>query len=318
VKRVLVTGAAGFVGRALCRDLARAGYVVRAMVRAERPVPAGASESVVVDDIGAGANWDCTLDAVDFIVHLAAKAHVVTARSMDESAAIRTNAHGTEALAAAAARAGVRRFVYLSTVKVNGEETTVRPFTDQDDPRPADAYARSKWLGETLATQAARAGNMELAIVRAPLIYGPEVRANFLQLMRWVDRGWPLPFGSVKNSRSLVGIWNLTDLLARLLEHPAAPGHVFMISDGQDLSTPDLIRGIGRALGRHPRLMPVPDWLLRSIGLLSGSSKQFKRLCRSLTVDIDSTRTLLGWAPPIATDEGFARTANWYRATFAS
>jgi nucleoside-diphosphate-sugar epimerase len=318
MKRVLVTGATGFVGRALCPDLARAGYVVRAMVRADRLAPAGTSERVVVDDIGAGAKWGSTLDAVDFVVHLAARAHVVTAKSMDESAAMRTNAHGTDALATAAARAGVRRFVYLSTVKVNGEETTGRPFTGVDEPRPADPYARSKWLGEMLATEASRAGNLELAIVRAPLIYGPDVRANFLQLMRWVDRGWPLPFGSVKNSRSLVGIWNLTDLVARLLEHPAAPGHVLMVSDGNDLSTPDLIRGIGRALGRHPRLVPVPDGLLRSIALLSGRGEQFKRLCRSLAVDIESTCNLLRWAPPIATDEGFVRTANWYRSRFVS
>jgi nucleoside-diphosphate-sugar epimerase len=318
MKRVLVTGATGFVGRALCPDLARAGYAVRALVRAGRPAPPGTSECVVVDDIGAATDWQAALDAVDFIVHLAAQAHVVTTTSMGASAAMRTNAYATDTLATAAARAGVRRFVYLSTVKVNGEETTVRPFTGEDEPRPADPYARSKWLGEKLAAEASRAGNMPLAIVRAPLIYGPEVRANFLQLMHWVDRGWPLPFGAVKNSRSLVGIWNVTDLLTRLLEHPGAPGHIFMVSDGKDLSTAELIRGIGRALGRHPRLVPVPDRLLRSIGQLSGRGEQFKRLCRSLAVDIESTCNLLGWAPPIATDEGFERTANWYRTRFGS
>jgi UDP-glucose 4-epimerase len=318
VKRVLVTGATGFVGRALCTDLARAGYAVRALVRAERQVPAGASESVVVGDIAATTRWDSMLDGVDLIVHLAAKAHIPMRRARDESAAIRINADGTAELAKAAACAGVRRFVYLSTVKVNGEETRERPFTAQDEPRPAEPYARSKWRGEMLAIEASRAGNMELSIVRAPLIYGPGVGANFFQLMRWVDRQWPLPFGSVKNTRSLVGIWNLTDLLTRLLEHPAAPGRVFMVSDGQDLSTPNLIRYMARALGRDPRLVSVPDWLLRSIALLSGHSSQFSRLCRSLAVDIDSTRTLLGWAPPIAIDEGFARTARWYHAGLAS
>lgn len=204
--------------------------------------------------------------------------------------------------------------VYVSTVKVNGEGTTTRPYTAQDAPHPQDPYGLSKWLGEKLLLEAAAASGLEAAIVRPPLVYGPGVGGNFLRLLHWVDRGWPIPLASVSNRRSLVGVWNLCDLLARLLVHPAAPGRVWMISDGEDRSTPDLIREIGHAMGRRVRLLPAPLGPLRIIAALSGKSAEMRRLCGSLQVDIAQTCRELAWAPPVATQEGLARTVHWYLA----
>ena len=248
------------------------------------------------------------------MVHLAAHAHRLGETPEHRERYAATNAWGTRRLAEAAAAAGVRRMVHVSTVKVNGEDTTTRPYTAQDPPHPQDSYGRSKWLGEKLLLEAAAASGLEAAIVRPPLVYGPGVRANFLRLLQWVDRGWPIPLASVSNRRSLVGVWNLCDLLARLLVHPAAPGRVWMISDGEDRSTPELIREIGEAMGRRVRLLPAPPGLLRVIAGLSGKTAELRRLCGSLQVDVTQTCRELAWAPPVATHEGLARTVRWYLA----
>jgi nucleoside-diphosphate-sugar epimerase len=312
--RVLVTGATGFVGRALCGRLAEAGYLVRAAVRNESNVPASVTETIVVGDMLRPTRWEAAVEGVDCIVHAAARAHV-----MHDSAAadlyIRTNTEVTRALAQCAVRAQVKRFVYVSSIKVNGDENPGEPYTAASPPRPSDPYGKSKLLAERNLADAAAGSCMHAVIVRPPLVYGPGVRANFLRLLQWIDRGRILPFGAINNLRSLVNVWNLTDLLTHVIESAGAINRTWLVSDGEDLSTPELIRRIARAMGRRPRLLAVPTALLRVAGAVTGRSAEIARLCGSLTVDIGATRADLAWRPPVALDEGIARTVAWYERT---
>jgi UDP-glucose 4-epimerase len=309
---VLVTGATGFVGRVLCDALARSGYRVRAAARDVRRAPACVDEPMAIDDLGAANQWLPLLRDVDSVVHLAARAHVLGDPAANAHLYREVNAAGTLNLASQAASAGVRRFILLSSVKVNGESTRERPFSADDKPAPRDAYGESKWEAERHAlTIGARTG-MEVAIVRAPLVYGAGVKANFLRLMRWVDKERMLPLGGIANSRSLVSIWNLCDLVLLLITHPAAAQRVWMVSDGENLSTPELIRRIAHAMHRRARLLPVPAVLLRAAGGALGYRAETERLCGSLTVDISRTRHDLGWSPPISINEALSRTAQWY------
>jgi nucleoside-diphosphate-sugar epimerase len=310
---VLVTGATGFVGLRLCELLTQRGYRVRAAVRSKGRQAEHAAETTVVADIGRRTEWGAALDGVECVAHLAARAHVIGDQRGESDLYLETNAHGTERLANACAQAGIRRFVYLSSVKVNGERTAAGlPFSRADEPHPTDAYAVSKWIGETKLAEIAAISSMQTAVVRSPLVYGPGVRANFLRLLRWVDSGIPLPLGSVDNSRSLVSVWNLCDLIERLLRDSIPTSALFMVSDGEDLSTPELIRRIGRAMDRPARLVPVPVAVLRCATALSGRRAEFERLCGSLTVDMSATRAELGWHPPVSVDEGLSRTTRWY------
>lgn len=309
--RILVTGATGFVGRALCDFLAQSGYDVRAAIRVDSPLAERIPERVVVGDIGPGTSWDAALQGVDCVVHLAARAHVLNDAAANAHLYFETNQHGTETLARAAARAGVRRFVFLSSIKVNGEESARGAYGAADYPHPQDAYGKSKWLAEQALRTVAEQSGMQAVIVRPPLIYGPGVRANFLRLMRWVDARRPMPFAAIENRRSLVSIWTLCDLLATLLEHTAASG-TWMVSDGEDLSTPDLIRRLGVAMGRPVRLIAAPVGVLRALGGLLGKKAEIARLCGSLMVDITPTRVKLGWSPPVSVDEALQRTVAWY------
>jgi len=310
--RVLVTGATGFVGRVLCDVLAQSGYLVRAALHGGRPVPASVAEKVLVGDICASTDWSAALHGVDQVIHLAARAHVLHDAQANSHLYATTNAQGTQRLALAAAQSGVQRFIYLSSVKVNGEETRHRAYTSFDEPRPQDPYGLSKWLGERSIADAVATAPMEGVIVRSPLVYGPGVRANFLRLLQWVDRRWPLPLGAVQNSRSLVSVWNLCDLLANVLKNPAARGGVWMVSDGEDLSTPELIRRLAREMNRRVHLLPIPVGMLQLCGAMLGRKAEVARLCSSLAVDITQTRDELHWHPPVPVDEGLARTVIWY------
>jgi nucleoside-diphosphate-sugar epimerase len=313
-RRVLVTGATGFVGRTLCETLLRRDIRVRAAVRDARVDLGNPVEICQVGEIGRGTDWGRALDDVDCVMHLAARAHATGRRAGSQSALFQeVNAAGTARLVDAAVRGGVARFIYLSSVKVNGEATTGRPYSAHDEPKPTDAYARSKWQGELAVHDPALSARMGCATLRAPLVYGPGVRANFLRLMRWVDRGTVLPFGAVRNLRSLISVWNLADALIRVAEHQAAPGRIWMVSDGEDVSTPDLIRALGRAMGRQVRMVSVPLALLRLAGALTAHGAEVAKLCGSLVVDATETRSILQWTPPLTLPQGLDRTVAWYQ-----
>jgi UDP-4-keto-D-QuiNAc 4-reductase len=307
VIRVLVTGSSGFVGTELCRSLGQAGYLVRAALRTDAPLPHGAQEKAVVGSIGPSTDWSQALRETEVVVHCAAVAHILRPRANIDPY-MEVNALGTERLVAQAAAQSVRRFVYLSSIKVNGEETDARAYLPSDVAQPRDAYGKSKLLGE----RAALRSSIDAVVVRSPMVYGPGVRANFLRLLRWVDAERPLPLGSIDNRRSLVSLWNLCSLLTRVVEHPDAVGRTWLVSDGEDLSTPDLIRRLAAAMQRRARLFPVPPSWLRLAGTLTGRRAEVNRLCGSLTVDIARTRDVLQWSPPLSVGAGIERTVRWY------
>jgi nucleoside-diphosphate-sugar epimerase len=306
---ILVTGANGFVGSAVTERLSRSG-LVRAAAR--RPQTSGRKgvEHVISPSLTGDADWQRALEGVRTVVHAAARVHVMREESPDVLAEFRrANVDGTLALARQAAAAGAERFVFVSSIKVNGESTPRdRPFSAEDEPRPLDAYGVSKLEAEQGLRDVERSTGLDVVIVRPPLVYGPGVKANFFALLKWLHRGVPLPFGAIANRRSLVALANLVDLLTTCSEHPAAPGRTFLVSDGEDLSTTELLRRLARALGKPARLVPVPERALRLLGSALGAGSITQRLCGSLCVDIAPTRQLLQWAPPMSVDEGL-RTA---------
>lgn len=310
--RVLVTGATGFIGRPLCQALTEDGFVVRAALRTPARISQSVPETCVVGDITSTTDWSEALTGVDMVVHAAARVHVLRDALANEQLYAETNALGTRRLASAAAAAGVRRFLFLSSIKVNGEETWSAAYSAADSPDPQDAYGRSKWAAEQSLCEASATSSMQCVIVRPPLVYGPGVRANFLRLLQWVRAGRPLPLGSIDNARSLVSVWNLCDLLVRSLRHPAAAGGTWLVSDGEDVSTPELIRRIAASMGRRARLIPVPAGLLRLLGAASGRGAEVTRLCGSLRVDSEPTRRRLDWLPPLSLDQSLARTVDWF------
>lgn len=308
---VLVTGANGFVGAPLCARLAAQGLRVRAAVRSDSSAQAGA-EVVQSGDLEAGTDWSAALKDVSEVVHLAARVHVMNEASADPLAAFRrVNVDGTASLARQAARAGVRRFIYMSSIKVNGEHTSLgQAFRAGDLPAPQDPYGVSKMEAEQALRQIVLETGMDLVIVRPPLVYGPGVRANFASLMRWLARGVPLPLASITtNRRSFVALDNLIDLVTTCLSHPLAAGETFLVSDGEDLSTAELLIRLGRALGQPARLFPVPSSVLKLGAMALGRPGVHQRLCGSLQVDIGYTRERLGWTPPVSVDVALLQTA---------
>lgn len=312
MQRVLVTGATGFIGKVLCGRLTDAGYCVRALVRSQRPMRPAAAEVVISGDMVETNSWDEVLDGVDHIVHAAARAHVMGDPVANAAQYMQTNSDVTRRLAQSAARAGVKRFVYLSSIKATGDETA-RGRQTPADPFLTDPYGHSKQLAERYLQEIAAGSRMSAIIIRPPLVYGPGVRANFLRLLESIERRRILPLGGIRNRRSLVNVWNLTDILAHVLEHAAAAERVWSVSDGEDVSTPELITLIGRAMGVRPRLVSVPPVLLRVAGALTGRSADVARLCGSLTVDITSTLSQLAWRPRVTLNEGIVRTVAWYQ-----
>ncbi|MDH4187556.1 MAG: SDR family oxidoreductase [Nitrospira sp.] len=316
--RVLVTGANGFVGSALCRRLHSSGLLVRGAVRDREKLPQhGDPESkdlewVVLHDRSPEDETRHALQGVSAVIHLAARVHVMADHAVDPLHEFRrVNRDWTERLARAAALQGVRRFVYLSSIKVNGERSA-RPFTEQDLPNPQDPYGISKWEAEeALATVSSQIG-LEIVVVRSPLVYGPGVGGNVLQLRNIIRRGIPLPFASAHNRRSLIYLGNLVDALACCVKDVRAAGQRYLVSDGEDLSTPELIRRLAKALGLPPRLWPVPLSVLRWSGRLAGKGPMIDRLLGSLQVDSSKIRKELDWRPPYSVDQGFAETAAWY------
>ena len=314
MRTILVTGANGFVGRAVCRVLLAAGHRVRAGVRRPETAPPG-TEPVQVTDLGPGADWRHVITGADSVVHLAARVHVMAEKEPDPLAAFRyINTFGTETLAEQAASRGVARFVFMSTVKVHGERTHGRPFSTADAPRPTDPYAISKLEAEGILARIAPETGMKIAAFRPPLVYGPGVKGNFLSLMQAVEAGKMLPVGAIDNRRSLIFVDNLAGAVLAALEEPVpAPFEPFLVKDGEDVSTPELVRRLGSALGRQPRLLAIGETWLRLAGRLTGRSAMIQRLTESLEVDDGPTRERLGWVPTHSLDAGLAVTAAWFR-----
>ena len=303
--KVLITGINGWVASALARHCRARGMQVRGSARSQT-----GPDVIGVGDINADTEWAAALDGCEVVFHLAARVHVMRETAADPLAAFReVNTAGTLRLARQAAAAGVRRFVFVSSVKVNGEQTAPgNPFRRDDAPNPQDPYGISKREAEDgLRTIAAQTG-MEVVIVRPPLVYGLGVKANFATLMHAVRRGLPLPLASVThNRRSLVALDNLVDLLITCIDHPAAANQTFLVSDGEDLSTAHLLHRLGDAMGRPARLLPCPPALLQFGAALLGKRDVAQRLLGNLQVDITHTRETLGWTPPISVDEGLRR-----------
>ena len=307
---ILLTGASGFVGQALDARLRRDGHRVLGTARRSGQLASGTPIAAMA--LTPDQDWSGCLVHTRAVVHLAARVHVMDERAADPLAAFRlANTAGTLNLARQAAAVGVRRFVFVSSIKVNGEQTPPGgAFRFDDVPAPLDPYGVSKREAEDGLRELGTSSGMEIVIVRPHLVYGPGVKANFAALMRAVRSGWPLPLGGVtSNRRSLVALDNLVDLLVHCIHHPAAAGQTFLASDGEDLSTAELLKRMGQALGRPARLLPVPVSLLGIGAALVGRRAVAQRLLGSLQVDIAHTRNTLGWAPPGSVDEGLRRAA---------
>ena len=314
-RRMLVTGAGGFIGQAVCADLKSRGHHVLGALR-KRDAP---RESPGVDYVGMGdmdelTDWSCVVDDIDCVVHLAARVHLMNDTAREPLAEFRRfNVDLTMNLARQAALAGVRRFVFVSSVKVNGENTPFgQPFAADDVPRPTDAYGVSKLEAEQLLVQLGKSTGMEIVIVRPVLVYGPGVRANFYQMMDWLKIGFPLPLKALDNQRSLVAIDNLVDMIATCLSHPAAANQIFLVSDGEDLTVSELMERTSMALGRRARLLTMPIVFLKFVGQIFGKQAVIHRLCEPLQVDIMKSRLVLGWKPPVAVDIALKKTALWF------
>ncbi|MHB1215037.1 MAG: UDP-glucose 4-epimerase family protein [Thiobacillus sp.] len=302
--KALVTGATGFVGTALCARLAANGLEVVPAVRGKSGLP----HERVVGNLDASTDWAAALTGCNVVIHLAARVHVMDDTAQDPLALYRaTNTETTLNLARQAAQAGVKRFVFISTIKVNGEGRDA-PYRETDIPAPEDAYAISKWEAEQGLWQIAQDTGLEVVILRPPLVYGPGVKANFLRLLRTVERGWPLPLGAIRNRRSLLYLGNFVDAIRLCIEHPDAAGQTFLVDDGQPVSTPDLIRAMARAMGRPAHLLAVPVGMLELAGTLLGKRAAVARLTGSLFVDGLFLRTRLGWTPPYSLEAGLAAT----------
>ncbi len=306
---ILVTGGTGFVGSALLKRLVKDGFEARASARSSLSTELKGAQYHPIRDMTVSTDWNAALIGVKAVVHCAARVHVMQDDEADPLQAYReVNVYGTLNLARQAAQAGVGRFVFVSSIKVNGEATQPgQPFSADAVPSPLDPYGVSKLEAEQGLRDIEAQTGMEVVIVRPPLVYGPGVKANFASMMRWVVRGIPLPLGAIHNARSMVALDNLVDLLVTCLKHPAAAGQTFLVSDGQDVSTTELLRRIANAMGKKVMLLPVPAWVLEWGATLVGKRAVAQRLCGSLQVDIAKTRRLLGWTPPLTLDQGLKK-----------
>lgn len=308
--RVMVTGASGFVGRALCEECTLRGNEVVAVLRTAQAF-GGLATPVVVGDIADQAQWSDALHRIDVIVHLAARTSMSREEGEDTLLAFRrVNTEATIALARQAAQAGVKRFVFLSSAKVNGELTLPgQAFTPDDEPAPEDAYGISKLEAERALRSLCLETGMEFVVIRPPLVYGPGVRGNFQAMVRVLERGIPLPLGAIDNRRSLIALDNLIDLIMTCLTHSAAANQVFMAADGEDVSTSALLRKVAAAYGLPARLIPVPAGLLRFCATALGKRAAADRLLGSLVVDASKARHMLGWKPVLSMDEQLRKMA---------
>jgi nucleoside-diphosphate-sugar epimerase len=314
---LLVTGASGFVGRAVCERALELGLKVRGSHRSLKSqplVPAGV-QKIQIASVDGNTDWSSALVGVDVVIHLAGRVHFTEIAGRDSLAIYReVNTAGTERLARMAVTAGVRRFVYVSSIKVNGEQSSKGSFTAADAPRPEDAYAISKWESEQTLYRVGTESGLEIVVLRPPLVYGRGVGANFSRLLHLVQRCVPLPFASVSNRRSLIYVKNLADAVITSATHLRATGQTFLVSDGQDISTPELIRSIARAMGVPSRMFPCPLTLLKATASMAGKSAEVRRLLGSLAIDSTAFRSQTGWIPPYSLLQGLRDTTEWYLA----
>lgn len=311
--RVLVTGANGFIGGHLCREMLRQGWWIRAAVRSSMQPPDGV-EVAVIDDIDGDTDWTNALRGVDVVVHLAARVHVMQDAAVNPLASfLKVNLQGTENLAQQAVRAGTKRFVYVSSIKVNGEETrNQRSYTEQDIPAPQSPYGISKWQAEQVLWRIAKESGLPVVIVRPPLVYGPGVKGNFYSLLTLLGKGVPLPLAGARNIRSLVYVGNLVSALIACATHPAAAGKTYLVCDGESMSTALLVKKLSTALGRNNRLFYFPATLLRIVAAIGGRADQIDKLFGALRVSDTKLRNDLGWTPPYTLEQGLRATAAWY------
>lgn len=306
--KIAITGATGFVGSSLCNFLNTKKVTFRAVARV------GEGDVVSIGNIDVNTNWADALVDIDVIIHAAARVHVMDDVSFDPLAEFRkVNVEGTLNLARQAVAAGVHRFIFISSIKVNGEATKLGlPFNADDMAAPLDPYGVSKYEAEQGLLQLAKETGIEVVIIRPPLVYGPGVKANFAAMMKWLQKGVPLPLGTIQNKRSLVALDNLVDLIWTCTHHPAAANQIFLAGDGEDLSTTELLQRMAKALDVPSRLIPVPMWALNFGAKLLGKADMAQRLCGSLQVDISKARAVLGWEPPVSVDEALLKTAQHY------
>lgn len=312
---ILVTGATGFVGRFLCTRLLAEGWSVRGTLLASETSVSLVKgvDPVVIEPIGSDTPWAQALNGIDTVIHLAARVHIMDDPSADPLAEFRkVNTDGSRQLAREASKAGVKRLVFISTIKVNGEESAI-PYTEKSSSQPTDPYGISKWEAEQALRLIEAETGLEVVVARPTLVYGPGVKANFFKLMKTVKLGIPIPLASINNNRSLIYIGNLVDALTVCAVHPAASGKTFLVSDGEDVSTPELIRRTASALGFQARLLPFPLSLLLIAGKLTGKIAAVNRLSGSLTVDSSRIRLELGWKPPFTMEVGLRETADWFK-----
>ncbi|MGV8898743.1 MAG: UDP-glucose 4-epimerase family protein [Burkholderiaceae bacterium] len=308
--KILVTGANGFVGSALCAALLKKESDFIAAVRTK-----SRNDEFPIGDFSASTDWLPALAGCSAIIHLAARVHVMNDTSSDPLADFRAvNVDAALNLAKQAVQCNVKRFVFISSVKVNGEETTSKPFTALDEPAPLDSYGQSKLEAEIALRELSRDTGLEVVIIRPPLVYGPGVRANFLKLMQLVKMGVPLPLGAIHNRRSMVALDNLVDLLITCTHHPAAAGHTFMVSDDNDVSISELLRMLASAMGKRSLLLPVPARIIASAAAVLGKSAVASRLLGSLQVDINHTKSTLGWVPVVTMQESLDKTVAHFLA----
>ncbi|MBJ2260072.1 UDP-glucose 4-epimerase family protein [Pseudomonas psychrophila] len=311
---ILLTGATGFVGQAVVRRLVSDGCLLTAVLRHNSSAIDKRVITSQIESLDGDTCWEDSLSGINVVIHCAARVHVMGEEVADPIAAFRkVNVEGTFNLARQAAKAGVRRFIYISSIKVNGESTSPGTlFTAFDIPAPVDPYGVSKMEAERELQALAMQTDMELVIIRPVLVYGPGVKANFLNMLSWLEKGIPLPLGAINNRRSLVALENLVDLISTCISHPAAANQVFLVSDGDDVSTTQLLQHASKFLSKPSLLVPVPSALLSAICYVFGRRSFAQRLCGSLQVDISHTRDLLGWKPPVSLQTALHETVKYY------
>ncbi len=314
--RIVVTGADGFIGRVLVERLRQSG---RDVVPVTRALLAKLSASAIPVDLAAFAHWHPLLEGSDTVVHLAGRAHVVRETASDPLAEFRrANVAGTERLLEAAVERKLRRFIFVSSIGVLGNDSGRRAFAATDPERPVESYARSKWEAEQRVRALTAGSATEFVIVRPPLVYGPRVKGNFLRLLGLVNRGMPLPFAGLEARRSFLGVENVCSLLGACIDHPAAAGQSLLAADGEDVTLPELLAAIGRGLGRPARLFHAPWGMVEGLATLARRRDDLARLTGSLRVDDRETRRLLGWTPGVRFDAGIRAMAEWYLEVKAS